>query len=355
MCTLVCVDLSLTQPSLLPAQAWSPIEIQLERLRLAVQFTDGSLAIGTAKELVETVSRVVLDSSSSGPPQPSATTDFDPLTVKAHEALKRRANKEDLTADSRVAEIANSARKMVSKGNEIRNTHGTGHGRVEPPGVAAEMIQLVVGAALLWCRWALVRLNNLLAQEPESLLQKVRYEVPHTSTWAQLLQQIDLPNQPTDVQHSIGEAFGARAARDTFVARTVGIQPAITSDDLGLWPTDYRFGIVDGLTFTSDGALQLTPRRAPLLWEVLRPVPDSQAKTFLRDLTIKAHHAPSLLDPPDQSDLAKALRTEGPRHDPGHVEEWRALADIVDPEPQSADELPHWVTTGSTATTFPGA
>lgn len=111
---------------------------------------DPWLAIGTAKEIVEHIARVII--SKSGSPDPPRDADLGELTRNALKALDL------LPADVPDARKGSESIKRVLQGlvqivqgtAELRNLYGTGHGRAALARVYGRHARLVVGAALAW-------------------------------------------------------------------------------------------------------------------------------------------------------------------------------------------------------------
>lgn len=103
----------------------------IRRIELALAADDDSLLIGTSKELLESVCKVVLDAEGARiPPK------FPALVAQTTELLAIHP-KSDPSSRS---ELAESVRKIlggllqVAQGvNELRNERGTGHGRAAAP------------------------------------------------------------------------------------------------------------------------------------------------------------------------------------------------------------------------------
>ena len=80
------VDLNLQKPDLLDEDAWRAVEQHRNRLATAITLKDAPLIIGSAKELVECVARVV--GTVKGTITPS-NADFTDVVNGAHIALAR--------------------------------------------------------------------------------------------------------------------------------------------------------------------------------------------------------------------------------------------------------------------------
>lgn len=120
------------------------IEDQLRRLRRAQD--DPGLMLGTAKEMMESTAKYVLEELGS-PPPPSA--DFPYLLYLARERLNVRP--EDIAATTpeavAVKKILGAASTIAEQVNFLRNREGTGHGRTLPSGVSEPVARLVVREA----------------------------------------------------------------------------------------------------------------------------------------------------------------------------------------------------------------
>ncbi len=118
---------------------------QIERIRQAVS-NDPSLAIGSAKELVETVCKTLLNEMSVELP---AKPDVPALVRTTARAL--RLLPEDVPEASRGRDISRRIlQNLASIGSglaELRNLYGTGHGKSgRTPGLSPRHARLAVGA-----------------------------------------------------------------------------------------------------------------------------------------------------------------------------------------------------------------
>jgi hypothetical protein len=321
------VKLTFARPDHISDAAWEAIQQHVQRVDIAISSDDLPLAIGSAKEVVESVARVVIEAKSL---VVGSNEDFDTVVNEAHQALERQPGK-DLSMSPDVRAIASSARKMMAAVRNIRNDVGTGHGRGHVDLIDEEKVWTVIDAAGLWSRWALRRLGHLLGREPERLIGELEQHTVYRVSLQQHLEAVVLPQQPPDIQRAIGVAFARRAARGTFVAREVGVQDAETSGDLTVWPEAYRFGVAEGFTLSANGYLHLTSDWAPTVARVLSPIRPDKIVAFLVELSAKVDAAGTDAEVEDLYDAARSMA--------GHVndlpaeahEAWRRLADLVDP------------------------
>jgi hypothetical protein len=138
------------------------LDDQIRRLRQNTD--DPALLLGTAKELLESVAKFVLQElrvQGSG-----QNLNFNKLW---HLARKRLGIlPEQVAGDGKgskaIKAILDSAWKIVEQVNVLRNLQGTGHGRTLPPGVTAEQALLVVRET---CSIAEFTLATLDRQRPK--------------------------------------------------------------------------------------------------------------------------------------------------------------------------------------------
>jgi hypothetical protein len=131
------------------------IEDQLARLRRASD--DPALLLGTAKEMLESTAKYVLEAFSV---PYSSSTDFEQLWFHARDRLGLHPKDVDANrpGGSQVREILQSTWSIARMANELRNMEGTGHGRTLPVAMTPEMALLVVREA---CSVAQMTLSTL--------------------------------------------------------------------------------------------------------------------------------------------------------------------------------------------------
>jgi hypothetical protein len=302
------MPLDFRRPDHLENEAWDAIQVHVRRLEGAQNSSDAGWVIGSAKDLIECVARVVLDAKGVSL---SGTADFDEAVNAAHVALQRQPG-QDVSMSPDIRAIASSARKMVLGVRSVRNNDGAGHGRARVRAIEEETVTAIFDATVLWVRWALRRLGHILIGEADRLIAELQASVVYRQSLAEHLDAVMLPDQPPETQRAIGFAFGARAAQDTGNPRIVGIDPAIESSDIRVWPIPYRLGITEGLILGRWGYRTSTDRYVPEMAGVLTAVPAADLKKELPDLIEKVESAdyPSGYLPPiaDRLQVATALR-----------------------------------------------
>jgi len=134
------------------------LEENLRRLRSAT--TDPALLIGTAKDLLESVAKFVLEET--GMPV-TASMSFDQLWHIARErlgVLPERVD-ESLPGYKAIRAIHQSSWTIAQNVNLLRNLQGTGHGRTLPTGVTEDLAMLVVREAGSVAEYMLRQLDRL--------------------------------------------------------------------------------------------------------------------------------------------------------------------------------------------------
>ncbi len=137
------------------------IEDQLERLRRATE--DPALMLGTAKEMLESTAKYVLEAFSV-PYTPA--TDFDELWFHARDRLGLHPKDVDVgvPGGEQVREILQASWSIARMSNVMRNLEGTGHGRTLPTGVSAQVAHLIVREACSVAQLVLATLDRFLGR-----------------------------------------------------------------------------------------------------------------------------------------------------------------------------------------------
>lgn len=133
------------------------LEEQLERLRRST--ADPALLIGTAKELLESVSKFVLEEL--GMPGHEKMS-YNQLWHVARERLNVLPQQVDasLPGADAIRAIHQSTWNIADQINQLRNLQGTGHGRTLPTGVTEDLAMLVVREAATVADYMLARLDR---------------------------------------------------------------------------------------------------------------------------------------------------------------------------------------------------
>lgn len=137
------------------------IEDQLDRLRRASD--DPALLLGTAKEMLESTAKYVLEVFTV--PYTNKTS-FDELWHHARDRLRLLPEQVDTSqpGGSQVRAMLGASWTIARTANEIRNLEGTGHGRTLPTGVSPEMALLVVRESCSIAELALSTLDRMMGR-----------------------------------------------------------------------------------------------------------------------------------------------------------------------------------------------
>lgn len=311
------------RPPLLAQEYWASIESELLRLERSLTADDDVQVIGDAKCLVEATAKVAWDIN--GTPADSNES-FPKVVARAHELLRNQPGHE-LAHQSTYAALAMQASKMAGNLAEIRNAIGGGHGRARRPFVRAEEVDLALDGALTWVRWALRRLDLFAEGRPDQLIQDLigsDTEPQRSFTQGLLARRLvsaNLPQLEPRWQRALGVAVGQRSAGGTFVVSGDGFIPAVESDDLAVWPAQYRLGLAQGLLFDGYEQPTIWPRAITLAVKVLAPV--RQEEVALTELVdrILSHYEPAKADPAELGDAVREVtltadRAAGPMQPP---------------------------------------
>jgi hypothetical protein len=274
----------LQRPDGMEDGAWEAISAHLARLRHAGELGDRELLVGSAKELIESISRVI--SRETGAVIPSEFK-FESSLNSAQAALGRKPKA--LPVGSGVQLIAQSALKMALHVNKLRDECGTGHGRAAPSEIDDEVVTVTVEAALLWSRWALGRLGQVIAGRPIEFINDLGGSSFSTGMIEQRLQDSHLQNLFEVDQRRLGVAIGQRAMRRTFNVLIEGVEACAADPSVDRWPLGYREGLVEGLFLDWQGYINTTDRGVLAAAHILKPHPEMA--TYLTDLAAKVEQA----------------------------------------------------------------
>lgn len=125
----------------------------LRRIEEATVRNDPALAIGSAKELVESTAKIVLRERGKNFDK---NDDLPKLAGMASDALSIHPKQTAADNQPSIRKILGGALAISGGIAELRNTHGTGHGRDAPPsGLNRRHARLAVNGARLWCQFVL--------------------------------------------------------------------------------------------------------------------------------------------------------------------------------------------------------
>lgn len=276
---------TLIRPDGLEEATWTAIQDHVDRLKRARRDNDLGQMVGSAKDLVETVAKIVLDAQGE---TVASDTKLPQVLTRAHEVLGRRPGRGP-AADPPVRDLAQGAKTIVAQLPDLRNRFGTGHGRILTPEVDEEIAFLCLDAAVLWSNWALRRLGHLLAGRPLSLIRALASDIFYSGTLRDRLQELDLPNLDPVDQRLVGLAVAHRAMTGTYVVAGDGVDACAAQPELTSWPAGYRAGLVEGLFLSREGYVDANGYGASTAAQIINPHPT--AAEFLRELAAKINEA----------------------------------------------------------------
>lgn len=233
----------------LPGSARDAISAAQARVARAVAADDVEATIGGAKELIETVSKSVLDALGvaygSSPSaeglarQTLQALDLDPAT-QAHRPRQR---------------LGSSLIAVAQAMGEIRNTDGTGHGRARRSDLHTVDALLARDAAEAWSSWVLATASRILGTRAgldQAILDIGGDRVFSQGSLAAYLDALGLQGLHEADQRKIGLAVARRwTVNGTFMPLRDVVEP-IENGDVD-YPAAFCEGIVEGLMLDHNG------------------------------------------------------------------------------------------------------
>lgn len=250
-------------PTEIDGDSAAAIRSHVGRLRAAQARNDLSDIVGCAKEVAESVARVVLAARGQ---VLSNNASFKELVGEAHRCLDRQPGA-GIASDPSVRKMAQSAKGLVEELGQLRNEVGTGHGRASTPDVLGEHAEIAADAVTVWARWALRRLPAFINSDLNDLLLLLQSGTFYKGTLRNRLDAIGLSSLEAGDAHALGLAIGRRTVGETFMVRIEGINPVIAQP--GQFSSEFRSGLIGGLLFDVNGALSTTTSAVNLAVDLL--------------------------------------------------------------------------------------
>ena len=303
--------------SRLPAPAQSAISAAKARIERAGAATDPEGIIGGAKDLVETVAKVVLDVV--GQSYGSDT----PVQKLASISMKALGIPEERPALLRLGGSMATAAGLIG---ELRNSDGTGHGRSSPSTINIRHAEFVWAAASAWCTWMLMLAGDKLADASRfdtALVDIGGERVFGRGALKAYLDELQLDAAPHEVQRKIGLAVARRwTINKTFMPLLDVIDPlAEGAED---FPLIFQDGLIEGLLLDNHGRVRMRAddvRKAVEIGMRMRARARQATLAQLADHIDEAAAAPSF-DHDAQSAISVLFRELSVEHrtrDPGHA------------------------------------
>lgn len=129
-----------------PALGAGELRNHIVRIQRAVEHDDSAQTLGSAKELLESTAKFILQER--GLDEPSK---FPGLMNEALSAIGLHAKAVDGDDDIALAtrRILGALNQIAVGVNELRNNHGTGHGRASPTSLSLRHARLAAGSAIV--------------------------------------------------------------------------------------------------------------------------------------------------------------------------------------------------------------
>ena len=261
-----------TRPYGVSEDHWAAITLHADRLSGAMHSPDYSHVVGSAKELAESVAKVVLASRHDS----EGRLDFPQLMKRTTDALTTEVTREA------PMKVIGGLRGLIGGLNEMRNDVGTGHGYALTPPVTEIEADLASAAAIMWCRWALARLGEVLQNGVDGLILDLGGGVFYGGTLAARLAELNLATLGAADLERLGRAIAQRGGvSETFVVWNDGVQAAVQYP--ASYPEAYRRGLIGGLFFDPEGFLRTTPNLAGVAATLLITIGDPSFLPALAD------------------------------------------------------------------------
>lgn len=260
------------RPQCLDDEQWRSVEDHLQRIGRAQAAGDLRLLVGSAKELCETVAKLVWTFTGQ---QFTSSTDMPDLTKRAQRAVDRVPG-EGTATEGAARDIAQSARTLVLRLNEARNRAGTGHGSTAAAEIDEDDARLLVDAGVMWSRWVLARLDPVAEHSPVKLMSDLRSgSIFYKHDLARRLVETNLPTLDEADQRAVGLAVGQRGGiGQTSVVWVDGVRSTANSQDLTKWPPAYRLGVAEGVILDANGYAHPGSLALRAILAVLDALPD---------------------------------------------------------------------------------
>ena len=128
------------------------------RIHRAIRDDDDPQVLGSTKELLETTAKLVLERTGSTTPKK-----FPALLIAAFEALHlhpKAPPSAGTPLEGPVRDILNGALRITLGIDELRNSHGTGHGRTTPTALSRRNTRLAANAGVTVATFMLDTLDD---------------------------------------------------------------------------------------------------------------------------------------------------------------------------------------------------
>ena len=314
----------LFRPRRLTDERWGSIELHLARLTIAEESKDSGLIVGLAKDLVETVSKVVCAQLSVPGP---AESEVRAWLRTAQDAVAGRVGTGDAGQTRKLLAIMAKGLIVLV---EARNQVGSGHGHVTVPDVQAEDALAAADFARAWSQWILRMVDRALEDRVGDLVDRL---VGGGTFWkgdlAAALRDLDLPSLDPDDQRRVGVAVGRRSLGETANVIREGVHPLRSRQSF--FPKCFQRGLAEGLLFDEEGRLADFRGFEGDVGSALAYVASPDADEVLEAVTAATWSQRLTMSEAVRSDLSQRLREAAPMLPMGLRAVWLSLADRMKP------------------------
>jgi len=229
-----------------------------QRVDRAIAAGDVEQIIGAAKDLVECVTKVVIETLGG---TYGSDEDLPKLARQALFALK--AHPSGFQGRRPLQEFAQALAKVPAAVAELRNHDGTGHGRTQPTDLHEDTAAFVQQVAVAWSRWMLAALGRVLAgmSELDEAVRDIEWDAAfRRGELRSFLDELHLDQLESEQQRRLGVAVGRRWASGTFMVRLDVIEPFVAGESS--FPESFAVGLIEGSFIDTNGYIRTNGRCA---------------------------------------------------------------------------------------------
>jgi hypothetical protein len=254
-------------PDAVSGPARSAVLANADRVNRALEVGDVEQVVGTAKDLVESVTKVVLQAL--GTTFGSGET-LPRLGRRALQGLG--AHPQSFEDRPPLRNLANALVQVPDAISTLRNRDGTGHGRPFLSDLSIANAEFTGHVALAWSRWVLAALGRVLAgmAAVDEAARRIedRWEPFPRGSMRTVLGELRLPELEPIQQHRLGLAVGRRSVKGTWVADLDIVEPLAAGEEP--YPSHFAVGVIEGFFIDVNGYIRCRVGGAQLAVEITR-------------------------------------------------------------------------------------
>jgi hypothetical protein len=223
----------------------------VHRVNRAVAAGDVEQIIGAAKDLVECVTKVAIETLGG---TYGSNEKLPKLAQQALSALKSHPS--GFQGRRPLQEFTQALAKVPAAVAELRNHDGTGHGRTQPTDLHEDTAAFVQQVAVAWSRWVLAALGRVLTgmSELDEAIRAIEWDVAfRRGELRSFLDELHLDQLESEQQRRLGVAVGRRWASGTFMVRLDVIEPFVAGES---FPEPFAVGLIEGSFIDTNGYIR---------------------------------------------------------------------------------------------------